>query len=191
MEIEPPNAQVDLNTLGDHTAALRKLFRQLGDDPDREGLRDTPMRYLKFLREFISPQGFNFTTFDSEGMTDLIVQTEIPFYSLCEHHLAPFFGVAAVGYIPRGRIVGLSKLARTVGHFAGRLQNQERITQQVADLLVEKLNPEAVAVVLKARHLCVEMRGVKAAGTVTTTSRMTGTFIDNAPARAEFLSLIK
>jgi len=191
MEIESTNPQIDLDSLSGFKSELRSLFRQMGDDPDREGLRDTPKRYLNFLAEFISPPAFNFTTFENEGADDMIAQTEIPFYSLCEHHLAPFFGVAAVGYIPKGRIVGLSKLARTVGHFAGRLQNQERITKQIADLLEEKLKPEGVAVVLRARHLCVEMRGVKAAGTVTTTSRMNGAFFDNPTARAEFLSLIK
>jgi GTP cyclohydrolase I len=133
---------------------------------------------------------WNFTTFDSEGYDQMIVQTNIPFYSLCEHHIAPFFGEGHIAYIPDGKIVGLSKLARTLDEFSRRLQNQERITQQVAEFLVDKLNPKGVAVVIKAKHLCMEMRGVKKHDTYTTTSKMVGVFEDDINARNEFLKLI-
>ncbi len=160
------------------------------DDPSREGLTGTPERHVKFLREFTTPEPFKMTTFDAEGLDNVVLQTGIPFYSLCEHHLVPFFGTAAVAYIPSGRIVGLSKLARTVDTCARRLQNQERITQQVADTLAHALNPDGIAVVLKARHLCMEMRGIRKPGAVTTTSVMHGRFREDAAARAELLTLI-
>jgi len=171
--------------------AVRELLRYVGDDPTREGLRETPARHLKFLREFSSPQEFTWTTFQNEGGDDMIVQTGIPFYSLCEHHLAPFFGTACVAYIPEGRIVGLSKLARAVDYYSRRLQNQERITYEVAEAIQRELAPTGVAVVMKARHLCMEMRGVRKAGCETTTSRMSGAFFDNGRCRAEFLKLIE
>lgn len=181
--------QTHQDTMKEQQERVREMLKWIGDDPSREGLRDTPKRHAKFLKEFVSPEPFEFTTFANEGGDDMIVQTGIPFYSLCEHHLAPFFGTAAVAYIPRGRIVGLSKLARAVDWYSRRLQNQERITHQVAKRLEEELTPEGVAVVLKGRHLCMEMRGVKKPGTQTTTSRMTGAFFENPSARAEFLSL--
>lgn len=161
------------------------------DDPEREGLKETPKRYVKFLKEFLSPPEFNFTTFDSEGYDQMIVQTNIPFYSLCEHHLAPFFGVGHIAYLPDKKIVGLSKLARTLDHYARRFQNQERITQQIANRLQEELSPKGVAVVLKAQHLCMAMRGVKKHDTWTTTSKMVGVFDMDLNARNEFLNLIK
>ncbi len=161
------------------------------DNVEREGLKDTPKRYIKFLNEFINKdKEFNFTSFDAEGMSQMIVQTNIPFYSLCEHHLAPFFGVAHVAYIPDGKIVGLSKLARTVDYYARNFQNQERITKQVAERLQKELNPQGVAVVIKAQHLCMAMRGVKKHDTWTTTSEMLGTFTE-LNTRNEFLSFIK
>jgi GTP cyclohydrolase I len=119
----------------------------------------------------------------------MIIQSDIEFHSLCEHHMLPFYGTAAVAYIPNGRIVGLSKLARCVDAFSRRLQNQERITKQVADALQTALNPSGVAVVLRARHMCMEMRGIKKRGAVTTTSCLMGDFLQAAP-RAEFLSLV-
>ena len=169
---------------------MRELLQFLGDDPQREGLKDTPARFVKFLREFMSPEPYTLTTFKNEGGNDMIVQTDIPFYSLCEHHLATFFGSASVAYLPERRIVGLSKLARTVQHFASRLQNQERITKQVADMIEKELKPSGVGVILKARHLCMEMRGIKARPAQTITSRMTGALFDNSAARAELLSMI-
>jgi len=143
------------------------------------------------MKEFLEPKEFNFTTFDAEGTDEMIIQTNIPFYSLCEHHVAPFFGVANVAYIPNGKIVGLSKLARTVDLYANRFQNQERITTQIAERLQNELNPLGVAVTLKAQHLCMCMRGVKKHDTWTSTSKMIGVFKDNLNARNEFLSLIK
>lgn len=160
------------------------------DDTSREGLLETPKRYVKFLDEFLSPPGFNFTTFDSEGYDQMIVQTNIPFYSLCEHHLAPFFGEAAIAYLPGNKIVGLSKLARTVEMFTRRFQNQERITTQIAEFLNSHLEPRGVAVVLKAQHLCMAMRGVRKPNTFTTTSKMTGLFRDDDSLRNEFLNLL-
>lgn len=161
------------------------------DDANREGLRETPKRYIKFLTEFLSPQEFNFTAFDSEGLDEMIVQTDIPFYSLCEHHLAPFFGFGHIAYIPDGKIVGLSKIARTLDLYARRFQNQERITTQVADRLMVELGAKGVAVVLTAQHLCMSMRGVKKHNTWTTTSKMVGVFREDLNCRNEFLALIK
>lgn len=168
-----------------------RILQYLGEDPNREGLKDTPRRYLKFLKEFLNPEPFNFTTFDSEGTDEMIIQTNIPFYSLCEHHIAPFFGTAVIAYIPNDRIVGLSKLARTLDLYAHRFQNQERITSQVAERLTQELNPKGVAVSIKAQHLCMNMRGVKKHDTWTTTTKLTGAFKEDPMARAEFLAFIK
>lgn len=167
-----------------------RILQYLGEDPTREGLRDTPKRYIKFLKEFLEPKEFNFTSFDAEGTDEMIIQTNIPFYSLCEHHVAPFFGSANVAYIPNGKIVGLSKLARTVDLFANRFQNQERITTQIANKINDELNPKGVAVTLKAQHLCMCMRGVKKHDTWTQTSKMLGIFKIDHMARNEFLNLI-
>jgi len=172
-------------------SAVRELLISLGEDPDREGLRDTPRRAAKMYHELLHPPEFSFTTFDSEGMSELIVQSHIPFYSLCEHHMLPFMGEAHVGYIPNGKIVGLSKLARAVQHCACGFQNQERVTMHVADLLEQHLAPTGIGVILKARHLCIEMRGVKAHDTWTTTSCMRGVLLTEPSARAEFLNLVK
>ena len=168
-----------------------KRVLQYFDDPAREGLVQTPKRYISFLKEFLAPQEFSFTAFDSEGMDEMIVQMNIPFYSLCEHHMVPFFGVAHVAYVPNGKIVGLSKLARTVDLYSHNLQNQERITQQIAQRIEKELLPLGVAVVLTAKHLCMEMRGVKKHDTWTTTSKMTGVFKADLNCRQEFLGLIK
>lgn len=170
---------------------IKDLLIAIGENPEREGLVDTPKRVLKFYKEFLSPPDYNFTVFDSEGYDQMIVQKNISFFSLCEHHLAPFFGTASVAYIPNGKIVGLSKLARTVEWYARRLQNQERITNQVANKLQKELNPIGVAVTLEARHLCMEMRGVKTHDTVTTTSQLLGAFKNEPEARAEYMEFIK
>jgi GTP cyclohydrolase I len=169
---------------------VKDILLSLGEDPNREGLKDTPERYSKFLKEFLSPEEFNFTVFDSEGMDEMIVVSPISFYSLCEHHLVPFFGHGSIAYIPDKKIVGLSKLPRVLEMFSRRLQNQERITSQVAEYIQEKLEPKGVAVVLKAQHLCMQMRGVKKEA-FTTTSKMLGSFKNHPSCREEFLEFIK
>lgn len=167
-----------------------KTILQNYDNVEREGLQDTPKRYIKFLDEFLTPPKFNFTTFDAEGTDEMIIQTNIPFYSLCEHHLAPFFGVGHIAYIPNKKIVGLSKLARTLDLYSRRFQNQERITTQIAERLMTELEPVGVGVVLKAQHLCMSMRGVKKHDTYTTTSKMTGIFKEDGRCRNEFIKFI-
>ena len=170
---------------------FQEILKQLGEDTSREGLIETPKRYVKFMREFLEPKEFNFTTFDAEETDEMILQTNIPFYSLCEHHTAPFFGFANVAYIPKDKIVGLSKLARTVDLYANRFQNQERITTQIAERIQQELNPLGVAVTLKAQHLCMCMRGVKKHDTWTQTSKLIRVFKNDINARNEFLNLIK
>lgn len=166
------------------------IYMLEGTDFLREGLEKTPERVAKFYAEFLNPKPFEFTTFEGEDYDEIVASCNIPFYSICEHHLAPFFGVAHVGYLPDKRIVGISKLARTVDKFARRLQNQERLTSQIAGLLQDKLDPRGVAVVIKARHLCQEMRGIQKPGIETLTSKMTGVFKTDLSARNEFLKLI-
>jgi GTP cyclohydrolase I len=167
------------------------LLPHLDKDPGREGLQNTPQRYQKFVKEFFDEKPFNMTVFQNEGYDEMVVQTNIPFYSICEHHLVPFFGYGAIAYIPDEKIVGLSKLARTLVHFSRRLQNQERITTQVAELLEEKLKPKGVGVMLSGRHLCMEMRGVEKPGVQTTTSCLKGRFKDNPPTRSEFFQIVQ
>lgn len=160
----------------------------------REGLQDTPKRYTKFLTEFMNPDPFNVSTFESEDYDEMIVVKDIPFYSLCEHHLAPFFGTGAIAYIPNPetkRIVGLSKLPRILDYYARRPQNQERITQQVASFIQEHLNPLGVAVSLTARHMCMEMRGIKKSGAQTQTNKFVGVFKEDSIVRHEFLNSLK
>lgn len=173
----------------DLESSVKNILQEF-DDINREGLEDTPKRYIKFLREFLSPPEFNFTTFDAEGTDEMIIQKNIPFYSLCEHHIAPFFGVAHIAYIPNKKIVGLSKLSRTLDLYARRLQNQERITAQIANRLMKELKPLGVGVILSAQHLCMAMRGVKKHNTTTTTSKLLGVFKKDLNCRNEFLKLI-
>lgn len=187
-QVKLPYTQPSTN---DKQAVVTQLLRTIGEDPAREGLRDTPRRVIDFYEEFLGPEPFNFTAFNSEDYDEIILQKDIPFYSICEHHMAPFFGKAAVAYIPAGKIVGLSKLARCVQHYSRRLQNQERITSQVAQRLEKELKPRGVAVVLEARHLCMEMRGVKTQGAITSTSKLLGEFQTNQAVRLEFMGLIK
>jgi GTP cyclohydrolase I len=169
-------------------AATRALLLAFGEDPEREGLRETPDRIARFYREWFCPEPLKFTTFDNEGHDEMIVQEGIPFAALCEHHGLPFVGQATVAYIPDRRIVGLSKLARVVHHCSAGLQNQERVTGRVACYIEEHLRPKGVAVMVRAEHLCMAIRGVRAAGAATTTSDLRGVFRDG-PARAEFLAL--
>lgn len=173
--------------------AIRDFLSAMGEDVNREGLQDTPKRYVKFMKEFFSPPAYQFTTFNGEQYDQMIISSEIPFFSLCEHHLAPFFGTAAIAYLPGedDKIVGISKLPRTLEKHARRLQNQERITSHVAKELMAKLNAKGVGVIIKARHLCQEMRGVKKSGVITTTSCMLGELREDLNARNEFLTLIK
>jgi len=170
---------------------IRAIIESLDDNPDREGLIDTPRRYEAFLEEFLSPEEFQPTVFTNEGYSEMVIQRNITFYSICEHHLLPFFGTATVAYIPDKKILGLSKLARTVDHFSRRLQNQERITTQIADFLQKELSPKGVGVVLTARHLCMEMRGIKKPNAHTTTSCLYGLFQTNTSTRTEFLDLTR
>tara|TARA_R110000744_G_scaffold106225_1_gene202445 strand:+ start:5952 stop:6794 length:843 start_codon:yes stop_codon:yes gene_type:complete len=167
--------------------SVARLLEHFGEDVNREGLQETPKRFVKFFNEFLNPPKWNCTTFESEGYDEMIVQSNIPFHSLCEHHIAPFFGYGTIAYIPNKRIVGLSKLARTLETFSRRLQNQERITTQIADFLEEELEPLGIAVVLNAKHMCMEMRGVKKHNTWTTTSMMRGLFKTDSKARNEIM----
>lgn len=171
-------------------AAVRDLLVALGEDPTEASLRDTPQRVAKAYAEMLEPREFGLTTFDNdEGYDELVVARDIPFSSLCEHHLLPFVGVAHVGYMPGDRILGLSKLARVVEKFARRLQVQERLTKQVANWLDEQLSPRGVGVVIEAEHLCMTMRGVRKAGARTITSAVRG-MMHNPATRAEAMSLI-
>jgi GTP cyclohydrolase I len=156
----------------------------------REDLEDTPRRVQEWLRDFVrTDETINFTTFSDPTADQVVAQTDIRFYSLCEHHVVPFFGSATVAYLPDGQLVGLSKLARLVRFYARRLQTQERMTRQISDFLSEELDPRGVAVVTTARHLCMEMRGVEQPDAKTTTSRLTGIFKEDSKARTEFLQL--
>jgi GTP cyclohydrolase I len=178
---------IDLERAAD---AARELLLALGEDPRRDGLRDTPRRVAKAYAELLTPQPFSPTTFpNDEGYDELVVARDIPFNSLCEHHMLPFQGVAHVGYLPGERIVGLSKLGRVVELFARRLQVQERLTAQVAAWIDDHLDPKGVGVVIEAEHLCMSLRGVQKPGTVTVTSALRGLVRDDPRTRQEFLAL--
>lgn len=172
-------------------AAVRQLINHFDKDPTREGLKDTPRRYVKFLTQFLNPEPFNFTTFKNEGADQLVLVKDIPFYSMCEHHLAPFMGKAHIAYIPNERIVGISKIPRLLDHHANQFQNQERITQGVCDELNDKLKPKGVAVMLSAMHTCMSMRGVKKHGAETVTTAFHGIFKDDVAARNEYMMSIR
>lgn len=161
------------------------------DNTAREGLRETPERWAKMFLELTSGHEFTMTTFKNPGCDEMVAEVGIPFYSLCEHHLAPFFGTASVAYIPGKRIVGISKLCRTVEHFSRRLQVQENMTQQVAEMLDKSLKPKGVAVMIRARHMCQEMRGIRKCGVETVTSCLRGAFLKNPAARAEFMHMAR
>lgn len=176
--------------------AVRMILEAVGENPDREGLRDTPKRVAKMYEEVFAGMHIDeeeyFNTIFSEEHEEMVLVKDIPFFSMCEHHLVPFFGKAHVAYIPRGgRVVGLSKLARAVEAVARRPQLQERITATVADAIMRKLEPHGVVVVIEAEHMCMAMRGVKKPGAVTVTSAVRGIFTHDAAARAEVFSLIK
>ena len=167
------------------------LAKTTGWEDDEHG-RGTPARFVRMLEELTTPLEFDFTTFpNSEGMDEIVAMRDIPFVSVCNHHVIPFVGKAYIGYIPNKKIVGLSKLARVVHYYARRLQVQERLTHQIAERLQEELEPAGVAVVLEAEHFCMTVRGVQTPGTVTITSAMRGAFIDHTKtAKAEFMQLI-
>jgi GTP cyclohydrolase I len=172
------------------------VLSEIGEDPKREGLQKTPQRVARALREITSgyhadlDKVFNGAFFKAD-YREMVIVKDIAFYSLCEHHMLPFFGKAHVAYIPNGRIVGLSKIPRLVETFARRLQVQERLTMEVAETLFKKLKPLGVGVVLEAEHLCVSMRGVKNETSFATTSSMLGVFRSDSKVREEFLNLIK
>ncbi|MEZ0051306.1 GTP cyclohydrolase I [Mycobacterium sp. MAA66] len=177
-------------------AAVRELLVAVGEDPQRDGLVETPARVARAFKEifgglYTDPDAVLDTTFD-EGHDELVLVKEIPMYSTCEHHLVSFHGVAHVGYIPGhdGRVTGLSKIARLVDLYAKRPQVQERLTAQIADALMRKLNPRGAIVVIEAEHLCMAMRGVRKPGAITTTSAVRGQFKTDKASRAEALELI-
>ena len=177
-------------------ALVETMLVELGEDPDRQGLRATPARVSRALRELtdgygLRPEDVVANAVFDQDYDEMVVVTDIPFYSLCEHHMLPFFGTCHVGYLPKGRVVGLSKIPRLVGIFAHRLQLQERLTNEVAEALNSTLAPRGVGVVVQARHLCMEMRGVEKPGGRMITSCMLGTFRKDPRTRAEFLELVR
>jgi GTP cyclohydrolase IA len=175
---------------------VEQLLVELGEDTRRQGLRATPVRVSRALRELtdgygVQPADVIAGAIFDQDYDEMVLVKDIPFYSLCEHHMLPFFGSCHVGYLPKGRVVGLSKIPRLVGVFAHRLQLQERLTTEIAEALNEQLTPRGVGVVVEARHLCMEMRGVQKPGGQLITSCMLGTFRKDARTRAEFLDLVR
>jgi len=175
--------------------AVREIIDAIGEDPGRDGLIDTPRRIGEMYAELFSglqqdPREVLATSFD-ESHKEMVVLKNIPFYSLCEHHFLPFHGQAHVGYVPEGRIVGVSKLARVVDILARRPQMQERLTSQIADTIMDTLSPDGVAVVIEAEHLCMTMRGVQKPGAIMITSAIRGGFRRRGVTRAEFLALVQ
>ena len=173
--------------------AVRDILVEIGEDPGRDGLVGTPDRVHRMYAELtagyhVDPDRLVNSAIYEVAYSEMVVVKDIPFYSLCEHHLLPFFGTASVAYIPRGRVIGLSKIPRIVEMYARRLQVQERMTQQIADFLNERLNPQGVGVVVEANHLCAVMRGIRKPGTLMTTSAVLGLFRSRDRTRAEFLS---
>ncbi|MEV4314503.1 GTP cyclohydrolase I FolE [Actinocrispum sp. NPDC049592] len=180
-------AEVDLDAA---ERAASEFLKALGLAIDDEGLQGTPGRMARAYAELFTPREFNLTTFpNDEGYDELVLARDIPVRSVCEHHLLPFSGVAHVGYLPGERIVGLSKLARVVEHFASRPQVQERLTKQVADWLGGQLHPKGVGVVIEAEHSCMTLRGVRAAGSRTVTSALQGILREDGRSRQEFFAL--
>jgi GTP cyclohydrolase I len=188
---EPPRLTVIEGGLDGHRAraetAVAELLAALGRNLADDGLKETPRRVVGALLELLTPQEFAATTFpNTEGYRDLVLVKQIPFHSLCEHHLLPFRGVATIGYLPADRLLGLSKIARVLEYLSRDLQVQERLTRQVADWFTRELQPRGVGVVLEAEHLCMSLRGVQSAGTTTVTSAFSGELEDASPYRAQF-----
>jgi GTP cyclohydrolase IA len=195
-QLDSPNTRARVFDRARAEAAVRELLIAIGEDPDRNGLQETPARVVRAYREifaglYIDPASVLNAMFD-EDHDELVIVKEIPLYSTCEHHLVAFHGVAHVGYIPGadGRVTGLSKIARLVDLYAKRPQVQERLTSQIADAMVRRLEPRGVIVVVEAEHLCMAMRGVRKPGATTTTSAVRGQFKTDAASRAEALDLI-
>ena len=175
--------------------AVLSIIKAIGEDSEREGLVGTPRRIAEMYSELfmgvdLDPRGELVVGFE-EGHHEMVILKDIPFYSMCEHHLLPFYGVAHIGYIPKGRVVGASKLARVVEILSRRPQLQERLTTQIADTIVEALEPDGVAVVIQAEHMCMTIRGVKKPGSNVITSATRGLFRTKAVTRSEFLSLVQ
>jgi GTP cyclohydrolase I len=177
-------------------ALVRQVLSRLGEDPEREGLKRTPQRVAKALHFLTGGQNMSIEEVLSDALfeedfNEMVVVKDVEFYSLCEHHILPFFGKVHVGYLPKGRIIGLSKVARIIDVYARRLQLQERLTSEIGQALMTILNPKGVGVVIEAGHFCMMMRGVQKQNSVTVTSAMLGTFREDNRTRAEFLELIK
>ena len=188
---------VDRPSQEEAEAAVRTLLRWAGDNPDREGLRDTPARVAKAYREMFGgydkcPATELGRTFEEvAGYDDLVLVKDIAFHSHCEHHMVPIIGKAHVGYMPDGRVLGLSKIARVVDIFAHRLQTQEAITAQIAGVIQDVLNPRGVAVIVEAEHMCMAMRGIRKQGSTTLTSTFTGIFRDQPEEQARFVAMVR
>jgi GTP cyclohydrolase I len=170
---------------------VREIIIAIGEDPEREGLVGTPARVARMYEEILGDNDFAPTVFTNPGYDEMVVEREMPFYSLCEHHMLPFFGKVSVAYLPGDKIIGLSKIPRLVDVFARRLQVQERLTDQIAKVLEEILDPRGVAVAVTGFHLCMAMRGVEKQASMTTTTAFTGYFEKDRDQRKEFLTLIQ
>jgi len=175
--------------------AIKVILEEIGEDPNREGLKDTPKRVLNLFKEIYSgigtdPKDELSAVFD-EDHKEMVVVKDIPFHSMCEHHLVPFFGKVSIGYLPNGKVVGLSKLARLVENVSRRVQVQERMTTMIAEAIQEKLQPLGVIVVINAEHLCISMRGIKKPGTETATISARGVFSEDSNLKNDFFQLLK
>ena len=175
-------------------AAVREMLLAIGEDPDREGLRDTPRRIAEAYAEVFGGLHVEAASLLNvgfeEGHDEMVILRDVPFFSMCEHHFLPFHGSAHIAYVPRGRVVGISKIARLVDAIARRPQLQERLTSQIADTLIDALDPDGVGVAVEAEHLCMTMRGIKKPGSRMVTSAMRGTFQSQDDTRSEFLALV-
>ncbi len=192
MKKKKTNAQIDLQRIEN---AVREILEAIGEDPNREGLKRTPIRVASMYAELFSGHAEDparhLKTFFTERYDEIVILRDIPFHSMCEHHLMPFIGKAHIAYLPDGKVIGVSKLARLIETFSNRLQVQERLTTQVADMLMEHLKPKGVAVVMMAQHTCMTIRGVKKPGSQMITSALRGIFRTNLASRTEILSLLK